>query len=82
MPIFFEDLGPLKTQSLFLSLHTVSDPKSVNSDSFGTEKINDVRHRRWSSVILVGEIESRDALPAALINKSRPTGMQSVWAES
>jgi hypothetical protein len=65
-------------QSFFRSLHNVSDPKSVNSDSLGTEEIIEVRHPRWNSVMLAGDTESHHALLEALINKSRQAGMQSV----
>jgi hypothetical protein len=79
--IFFEDLGRLKTQPLFLPLHKVSNLKSFNSDSLGSEEINDVGPRRWSSVMLAGEIELHHTLLEPLIDKSRRAEMQSMWGE-
>jgi hypothetical protein len=55
VPIFLRDLGHLKAQLLFFPLHKLSDPKSLDSDSLGNDEINDLRHRRWSSVVLAGE---------------------------
>jgi hypothetical protein len=78
VPIVFEDLGRLKTQSLFLPFHRVSYQKSVNNDSLGSEEINTAIHRRWSYGLLAGETEGRHASLEALMNKPRAAGMQNM----
>jgi hypothetical protein len=53
-------------------------PKSVNSDSLGTEEINDGRHRPLGSIMLAGATESHHTLLEAFIYKL-PAWMQSLW---